>query len=169
MKLIPLSGKHGIGKFAQVDDDDYEHLMKWKWHISGRYIRRWRKKEDVGKSSYILMHRYIVGLYDDKKVCDHKDRNILNCQKSNLRICTQLENSRNRSGFGKSKYLGVNAHIRRHNGKEYKSFNVSIYYNKKIKHLGTFPFTSEGEILGAKCYDESAKIYFGEFANLNFK
>lgn len=31
MKQIPLRGKHGIGKFAQVDTEDYEYLMQWKW------------------------------------------------------------------------------------------------------------------------------------------
>ncbi len=28
MKQIPLSGQHGKGKFALVDDDDYDYLMQ---------------------------------------------------------------------------------------------------------------------------------------------
>lgn len=41
MKLIPLSGKNGAGKFVKVDDEDYEKFGRLRWHLSaGRYAAR---------------------------------------------------------------------------------------------------------------------------------
>jgi hypothetical protein len=35
MKKIPLSGIHGRGRFALVDDEDHETLTKYSWALSG--------------------------------------------------------------------------------------------------------------------------------------
>ena len=37
MKKIPLTGKHGEGKFALVDDNDYERTKKERWHVVQGY------------------------------------------------------------------------------------------------------------------------------------
>lgn len=88
---------------------------------------------------------------------DHKDCNGLNNKINNLRECCQAQNSQNRSrGSGKSKYKGV--HFSR--GRWISRIQVS----GKRKYLGSF--ASEAE--AAKAYDESARFYFGNWANLNF-
>lgn len=33
-KLIPLHGKHGKGKFAIVDDEDYGWLSEYRWYCT---------------------------------------------------------------------------------------------------------------------------------------
>jgi hypothetical protein len=51
MKQIPLSN----GKFALVDDEDFEYLNQWKWSYSGHgYAHRLQS----GKTVY--MHREIL-------------------------------------------------------------------------------------------------------------
>lgn len=89
MKLIPLSGKAGKGKFVKVDDEDYEKYGVLKWHLSaGRYAARKNKKESC------YLHRKIMDA-PNGMVVDHKNHDTLDCRKSNLRICTQADNCRN--------------------------------------------------------------------------
>ena len=86
------------GFIALVDDDDYNHLSQWKWHVSNGYAVRTRHFKDLnGKwcKQTIFMHRVIMntpkGMYTD-----HVDQNKLNNCKPNLRFCTISENNRNR-------------------------------------------------------------------------
>lgn len=164
MKLIPLTQ----GKFAQVDDEDYDFLMQWKWqakkhnHIfyAARTIRtKFGRKE-------IKLHRVILGLIDSKIFADHEDNNGLNCQKNNLRECNRFENSRNKSKKKNKNYLGVHkdSYINK-DGIEKLRFRAMIRVNRLLLHIGSFT----DEIDAAKAYDISAKEHFGKFANLNFK
>lgn len=103
------------------------------------------------------MHRLILGLTDPKLDGDHRDRNTLNNQDNNLRIATRSENQKNRIGRGKSKYLGVHAHYKRWRGR----IKVDgIYIDLKVH---------DTQEQAARAYDEAAKKYHGEYANLNFK
>lgn len=152
MKQIPLTQ----GKFAIVDDEDYEFLSQWKWHISHGYALR----SDL--SSYpkktISMHRVITGTTGNQLV-DHIDRNGLNNQKSNLRIVTRTQNGMNRKSHSgsSSKYKGVSWYKA---GKKWEAF---ITYNKKRKFLGRF----KSEIEAAEAYNIAATKFHGEYALLN--
>jgi hypothetical protein len=155
MKLIPLTQ----GKFAQVDDEGYEYLNQWKWHVK-KTINHYSARRWITQGEAISMHRQIMRLTSkEKMVIDHKDHNPLNNQKSNLRICTTKQNTVNRTPHGKSKYLGVWWH------EKTKKWIAHIKLNGKPKHLGGF----NNEEDAAKLYDIKAKELYGEFANLNFK
>ena len=55
MKQIPLNGKHGKGKFALVDDEDYEELMQHRWTMQKRgYI------VNQSTRNTIYLHRFIL-------------------------------------------------------------------------------------------------------------
>lgn len=87
MKKIKLTQ----GKFALVDDEDFDYLNQMKWYFnSGTGYARTTIK---GKKHY--MHRMInktpKGLHTD-----HIDRNKLNNCKSNLRTVTNIINSWNK-------------------------------------------------------------------------
>jgi len=159
MKEIPLT----LGQVAVVDDTDFKWLNQCKWsaykHYNTFYARRsvW----DGERHLNIKMHREILGLKrGDGKLTDHIDRNGLNNQRSNLRICTPTENSRNRTNKKNtsSKYKGVSWRAKS------KMWYVQIDYNKQRRYLGSFA----DEIEAAKVYDAKAKKLFGEFAYLNF-
>ncbi len=93
MKLIPLTQ----GKFAQVDDEDYDYLNQWKWYTTKNHKTFYaaRHIRINGKQKLIYMHRVIMNIIKGYKT-DHIDHNGLNNQKYNLRICTCQENNRNR-------------------------------------------------------------------------
>jgi hypothetical protein len=165
MKQIPLSGKHGVGKFALVDDDDYKGLIKHKWHLftdgHTQYAKRhiWIKGEK--KHSKITMHRQIMNPSALMHI-DHIDHDGLNNQKQNLRECTKSENTRNRGKYlskYSSKYKGVCWE------KESGSWRVCIKVDNKQISIGRF----HNEIEAAKARDKAAVKHHGAFANLNFK
>lgn len=177
MKLIPLSqqGKNKGKYFAQVDDDDYDFLMQWRWSVvntkSGNlYAQRTTSSSEVNSGR---MHRVILQENNREIDIDHKDNNGLNNQKSNLRRCSRSQNQMNKKPSGVSKYLGVCWHKRKsmrntkkYGIKEYSScsWKASIYINGKSTHIGLF----KSEEDAARAYDDMAIKHHGEFAKLNF-
>lgn len=170
MKIITINSKTYGKKRVLVDDENYEELVKHKWHIikghNTFYVVRSICKSGIQKR--LWMHRVILNS-PKKKYVDHINGNGLNNQKRNIRICTKRQNSRNRkSATGShSKYLGVCLHRRKiHN---HKYWTAHIRSSKKLIWIGSYPYTRQGEINAAKAYDKKAKQLFGKFANLNFK
>lgn len=153
MKQIPLSGKYGKGKFALVDDEDYEELIKNKWWATkGKTYAIGRV---AGKAA--LMHRIVMGVTHLFIVVDHKDGNSLNNQKENLRICSAAENARNR--------MPVNSKHSRFKGVTQKGAHWEAYIKKNSKRIHLGMYMSEEE--AAHAYNVAASELFGEFAALN--
>jgi hypothetical protein len=92
-------------------------------------------------------------------VVDHINRNKRDNRRCNLRVCTQVENMRNRcSTYGSSKFKGVSWDARR------KKWMAAIHINGTQIRIGFFA----DEVDAAKAYDRKARELFGEFAYLNF-
>src|SRR6185437_13748204 len=105
MKTVPLGGKNARGRVVLVDDEDYELVSQYRWHVLeqvepgrrpvGPYAKTTRKLN--GRYVTIRMHILIMG----RKGIDHRDHNGLNNQRSNLRIATGSQNNQNmRSALG---------------------------------------------------------------------
>jgi len=159
MKEIALTQ----GKVAIVDDEDYEGLNQWMWYAHA-CRKKWYACRTLHKDGEIItlrMHRLILNTPDNKET-DHINGNGLDNRRCNLRICNDTENCRNskmRTGAKSSSFKGLDWF--RHQ----KKWRVRISVDKKSIFLGYF--NDEGE--AANAYDEAAKKYHGEFANLNFK
>lgn len=149
MKKIQLTQ----GKVATVDDEDFEWLNRWKWHYhnKGGYAVR------SGSKNKIFLHREIMrtplGLETD-----HINGDALDNQRTNLRICSHLENQRNQKLHtnNTSGYKGVSPY----RGK----WRSTIMLNKTQKYLGLFSSPKDA----ATAYDYAAINYFGEFAQTNW-
>ena len=81
MKRIPSTR----GKFALVDDEDYEWLMQWKWYAQrgGSTFYAARTVCNDGPRHLIYMHRIIVNCPRNMQV-DHVDHNGLDDRKINI-------------------------------------------------------------------------------------
>ncbi len=154
MKMIPLTQ----GKYAIVDDADYEWLSQWKWRVSSnKYVIRSGPRSEKPRRSY-SMHRQIMNAPAGMDV-DHINGNPLDNRRSNLRVCTHAENQCNqklRSSSG-NPYKGVRLN------KSGTRWWARISKNGKEQHLGTFATAEEA----AAAYDEAAKQLSGEFARTN--
>ena len=82
-----------------IDLEDIEKIEKYHWVI--RYDKRHPKHyvESRVKGKRLHLHRYLMGVgfekYTPEKTVDHINGNSLDNRKSNLRICTKSENSKN--------------------------------------------------------------------------
>ena len=155
MKTIRLSN----GMEAMVDDEDYEALMKWKWtahyHTTSKL---WYVERNCGGKT-LSMHRQLMNVPANMCV-DHKDRNTLNNQKSNLRIATRAQNNANRTASRScltSKFLGVAFESDR------KKWTARIRKDGRGYRLGSFKTEREA----AQAYNTAAMRFHGEFASLN--
>lgn len=151
MKQIPLTQ----GLFAIVDDEDFERLNTYKWHVSSRGNISYAARKVMDKNIY--MHREVLGS-PNNMVVDHIDGNGLNNSRLNLRSCTQSENIKN-SKLSKSNSVGFKGVSRSGTG-----YKAQICVNRNKMYLGYFGKAEEA----AKAYDKAALEHFGEFANLNF-
>ncbi len=162
MKLIDISTKKFPNTFTMVDDEDFEFLNQRKWALhlcrGKSYAVRSQWVPSKKKLAALRIHRELLKAPVGMQV-DYIDGNGLNNQKSNLRVCTNQENCRNRRPYsnGTSKYKGVHWH------KKDCKWHARIVTGTRRIQIGSFT----SEIEAAKAYNEDSKKLFGEFAYLN--
>ena len=156
MKKIQLTQ----GKVALVDDEDCERVNQFRWYANfsrGQWSARHSGKKFNGKQFPMLLSRFILNAPRGVEV-DHRDRNALNNQRSNLRLCTHAENQQNSKCRRTGHLKGV------WQPKGTKRWAARITIKGRDCHLGMFDTAEEA----AKSYDDSARKLFGEFARTNF-
>ncbi len=159
MKKIKLSQ----GKYALVDDTDYEFLSQYKWSVSKTRktfyaIKSLVINKKTNKRQTLIMHRMIMNTPKDMHT-DHINGNGLDNRRKNLRICTSMQNSWNSrtAKNNKSGYKGV-CFIKYRN-----KYKAQICHNRKIVFLGYFTQKADAAI----AYNNASKIFHGAFSNLN--
>jgi len=154
-EIVLYNNKNQEVARAIIDRKAIKKVKKHKWHLSvDGYVRTRIKNNIVG-----LQHVLLGTSPNLEVIIDHKDKNPLNNLLSNLRLCSQKENSRN-SSLGKnntSGYRGV------HWDKRIKKWIAQIGVNRTRFNLGRFKTKLEA----ARKYNEAAIKYHGEFACLN--
>lgn len=153
-----ISGSIGIGYTTKnekyiFDLEDYGLVNDRCWYVNANGYLTAKKNNKA-----ILFHRVVTNCPDNMKV-DHINHNKLDNRKCNLRICSDMENSKNK-GLRKDNKSGVtgvrwNEHLNK--------WSASIRYNNNRIHLGYF-----------KDFDEAVKVrreaedkYFGEWSYEN--
>lgn len=135
MKQIPLTK----GKFAIVDDEHYDYLIQWRWHVSDSgYATRHTRNQ---KRNIIRMHRVINNTPDDL-ITDHINGDKLDNRKENLRTVNKSLNARN-TGLRKGNKSGVKGCYWE---ERVKSWRLQIKVNLKSIHLGYFKNIEDARI-----------------------
>lgn len=149
-RAIPLTQ----GAYAVIDEEDYSLVSAYKWHLNSQGYAKsdwWEGKDRF----HVLMHRLIIQC-PKGMIVDHINGNRLDNRKSNLRVCTLLENARARRKFsGSSRYKGVSK-LRKRWRAQIRAYGVD-------RHLGVFATEEEA----ALAYNAAAQILHGEFSVLN--
>lgn len=154
MKTLRLKS----GAEVLVDDEDFDFVSQYSWHVSHNGYAIRRAVEPSGRKRVIYMHKELMTPSPGHEI-DHADMNKLNNCRSNLREASRtLNNANHRPREGcSSKFKGVAWH------KNYKRWWSYINKNGKRLSLGYF----YDEVEAAKAYNAAAQLLFGEFARPN--
>jgi hypothetical protein len=88
---IPLRNKDKvIVEYALVDEEDFEKVNKYKWHLSNGYAHGTVEKK------MILLHHFVFKKPTDDNIIDHINEDKLNDFKSNLREVSKSMNEHNK-------------------------------------------------------------------------
>ena len=147
---IPLVNGRG---FALVDDADVPLVSSYRWYLLRDRHTCYATARPGGVTIY--MHCLIMG----QRGIDHRDRDGLNNQRSNLRFATQGQNNVNRRPRERaSSYKGVYRRDAR------SGWRAQLMIGKRSVHLGSFATEEDA----ARAYDAAALALWGEFACPNF-
>lgn len=127
MILVPLRGK-ATGRSAMIDECDADLILPHLWYQDrmGYAFTNLYTDSSHDRCRRVPMHRMILGA-SRGQVVDHRDHNPLNNTRSNIRIATLRENSRNRRGV-----TGVRWNRRR------RKWEAHIWTGAKRVSLGFF-------------------------------
>lgn len=130
------------GVAFKIDKDVYDTVKDFCWHSTElNYICTNINKRKV------YLHRFIMSPTDNM-VIDHINHDTTDNRKCNLRVCTQQENTRNKSSEGVSKRYDTNR------------WEAYVFMNNKKIHLGYY--ATKEEALDAR--KDGEKKYYKEFA-----
>lgn len=136
---IPLRARDGsVRAYAIVDAADADWVNQWRWSLNEGYAARC---EYIGrKVRHVYLHRELLGLArGDGLKGDHRDRDKLNCRRSNLRVSTHrgnMQNTSSRMGTS-SRYRGV------HWSKAHQRWQAQVGVDGKSTYLGLFDSEEE--------------------------
>lgn len=144
------------GHVAIINEADIDFLRDSNWMalVTPRSVYAIREHNSCGRKTTMLLHREIMSAASDVQV-DHIDGNGLNNARSNLRIATRSENSRNRrlDVDSSSGLKGVYYDHARH------KWIAKIRYDGRQRYIGRFNSADEAH----RAYCEQSKIRHGAF------
>ena len=146
------------GKYAIVDNEDYEKLVKHKWYYCNYGKTGYARRADKVTRKTVRMHHEVLP-FEKGLMVDHINMNGIDNRKSNLRLVTKSQNMMN-SGVranSTSGYKGVCW------AKNYNKWVVHIWKDYKQMFIGHFDDIKKA----AKAYNVAAKEHHREYAKLN--
>lgn len=159
-KILIKSPKYGEFNVL-VDEEDYEILSKYNWHIRRCYSQNhecYYAGSHINKK-LVLMHRFLMG-EPKGMVVDHINHDKLDNRKENLRVCTFSDNRKNNNSY-KNNTSGYKGVLWYDYCKTPKWMAYIMVDNKQI-NLGYFDELEDA----IRARNEAELSYFGDFANM---
>lgn len=152
MKRIPLRGRDGtVRAHALVDDEDYDALAVFTWHLS---VRGYAARSTPRPSRRtVLMHRQLL---PDAAIVDHANGDRLDNRRINLRACTISQNNCNRGPYARNRSGIKGVSYCKQTGR----WRATVSIDGRMKQLGRFHSPEEA----AAAYAAAATRLQGEFA-----
>ena len=145
---------------TKIDKDDYEKFKDCKLYMRKNNNKGYAYFSIRGTSKKITVHRFLMGFANEKysidQVVDHINGDSLDNRKTNLRICSQHQNSQN--GRKKDKIVGIK-YIKSYNGTNKGKWSAQICSNYKTIHLGYYDNKNEAILARLKKEKEICNEY----------
>lgn len=161
--MLPITEIKVNDNLKILVDDDFaiklKDLLSKRYHSLGYYGK---SKKYAVLHIQIPLHHLVVGIDNiaEGKVIDHINGNNLDNRKSNLRICTQGQNNKNRKPPRKDQYKGV---YKIPSGRYQAKISSKTNGLRSQICIGTYDTPEEA----AHAYNLKAKELHGEYAGLN--
>lgn len=149
------------GYVAIVSVEDAKAVSEFNWQVNKRDTHRTEYAQrnyvnDRGVKTTVSLHRFVgslMGLSLTAEV-DHKNRNGLDCRRSNLRDASRSQNLKNRaaSALNTTGFVGVH--------KQKDRFIASLSSDKMRHYLGSFVTIEDA----ARAVGEARARLHGDFA-----
>ena len=143
----------------QLDTEDRDLVEGRRWHVNATgYWQRYTHKQN-GRSRYEFLHHVVLARIgarpSARHQADHRNGDVEDNRRSNLRWVTPSQNSWNTRGRNGTGYKGV-----------YQLKRSPFTFTAQIakRYLGIYP-TAEA---AARAYDQAARQLGGDYARLNF-
>lgn len=137
-------------EYFLIDTDQLDKVLKFNWRVD---TRKGYVESTSHKIKHRRLHRYLL---DTDSIIDHINRNPRDNRLSNLRICTTVENNRNRV-YKNSKSGVQGVWIVNRNGKT--KYRAAVWENGKRIHLGYFDTLEEAKRVREEKARELYKSY----------
>lgn len=160
---LELLGKHAITKnaIALVSKNSLNLILQFVWYLgkNGYPITHGTDDKSIVFGKGLQMHKLLYPKINKGYVVDHINRNKLDNRLTNLRICTQKQNSYNTTKKNSnSNYKGI---IKQANG----LWTAKISKDNQIYEIKDII----DEKSAAQTYDAMAEELFQQYAGKNFE
>lgn len=148
---------------VEIDDEDLDRVLEYNWRriINGKsghiyFGVYYHEKNTAGqrKTKILYLHRLLLNAPTGMEV-DHISGNVLDCRKSNLRLCSHAKNCRNQ----KMNSDNVSGHKGVSWCKAGNKWRADIRLNGKLIYLGLYDNLKEA----SEAYNKKSQELFGEY------